>query len=253
MSATAALRLADEISHAILAGEFPPGTRLDEAGLAARFGLSRTPVREALAEVCARGLAELRPYRGVEVILPERGILTARFEAMAEIEALCAGLAAHRITLDGNMALTALLSRMQSAGSEAYSALNQSFHALVCELSGNAELARMAHDLRLRLEVIRRMQLSRAARQAASLAEHRAIVAAITARDAPGAAGLMRQHLTLAATRVLALLDVAPAEAEAAASPQREPAPETGREKTARDLGDPRGLGHDGGASKAGA
>lgn len=206
MNATAALRLADEISQAILSGEFPPGARLDESGLAARFGLSRTPVREALAEVCARGLAERKPYRGVEVILPERALLIARFEAMAEIEALCAGLAAHRITLEGDMALNALLSRMERAEGEAYNGLNQEFHELICGLSGNAELARMAHDLRLRLEVIRRLQLSRAARQAASLAEHRAIVAAVTARDASTATRLMRQHLTLAATRVLNLL-----------------------------------------------
>lgn len=207
MSETAGLRLADQISQAILDGSFPPGTRLEEAGLAARYGMSRTPVREALAEVCARGLAERKPYRGVEVILPERGILVARFEAMAEIEALCAGLAAHRVTLEGTMALEALLSQMEDAEGEAYGALNQRFHDLVCSLSGNAELARIAHDLRLRLEVIRRMQLSRAARQAASLAEHRAITEAITARDADRAARMMRQHLTVAATRVLSLLD----------------------------------------------
>lgn len=207
MNATAGLRLADQISQAILDGEFLPGTRLDEAGLAARFGLSRTPVREALTEVCARGLAERKPYRGVEVTLPERGLLIARFEAMAEIEALCATLAAHRITLEGDMALNALWTRMGAAPPEAYGLLNQEFHDLVCHLSGNAELARMAQDLRLRLEVIRRLQLSRAARREASHAEHHAILLAITHRDAKAAGDLMRQHLTLAATRVLTLLE----------------------------------------------
>lgn len=207
MVETASLRLADQISQAILEGDYSPGTRLDEAGLATRYGLSRTPVREALAEICARGLAERKPYKGVEVTLPERSTLAARFEAMAEIEALCAGLAAHRITLDSTMILERMLAEMEAADGAAYVPLNQRFHDTVCQLSGNAELARMAQDLRLRLEVIRRMQLSREARQASSLAEHRGIIEAITARDATRASHLMRKHLNHAGMRVLALLD----------------------------------------------
>lgn len=207
MSETTALRLADQISEAILNGEFPPGTRLEEAALAARYGLSRTPVREALAEVCARGLADRRPYRGVEVVAPDRAALLDRFEALAEVEALCARLAAHRITLEGALQLDDCLGRMAEADPDAYRQLNAELHDLIGTLAGNAELMRMTQSLRTRLEIIRRAQLRRADRMRRSLDEHRALVAAICNRQADQAADLMRGHLRAAAAELLALLD----------------------------------------------
>lgn len=207
MSETTALRLADQISQAILDGDYPPGTRLEETVLAARFGLSRTPVREALAEVCARGLAIRRPYRGVEVVAPDRAALLDRFEALAEVEALCARLAAHRITLDGALALEGCLERMANADPGSYRQLNADLHDRIAELTGNAELLRITQSLRTRLEAIRRAQLRRPDRMRRSLDEHRALVAAICNRQADHAADLMRAHLRAAAAELLALLD----------------------------------------------
>lgn len=207
MSETTALRLADQISEAILNGEFPPGTRLEEAALAARYGLSRTPVREALAEVCARGLADRRPYRGVEVVAPDRAALLDRFEALAEVEALCARLAAHRITLEGALKLDDCLGRMADADADTYRQLNADLHDLIGTLAGNTELMRMTQSLRTRLEIIRRAQLRRPDRMRRSLDEHRALVAAICNRQAEQAADLMRGHLRAAAAELLALLD----------------------------------------------
>ena len=207
MSETTALRLADQISQAILDGDYPPGTRLEETALAARFGLSRTPVREALAEVCARGLADRRPYRGVEVVAPDRAALLDRFEALAEVEALCARLAAHRITLEGALQLEDCLSRMAQADAETYRQLNADLHDLIGRLAANTELLRMTQSLRTRLEVIRRAQLRRPDRMRRSMDEHRALVAAICNRQADHAADLMRSHLRAAAAETLALLD----------------------------------------------
>lgn len=207
MSETTALRLADQISQAILDGEFPPGTRLEETVLAARFGLSRTPVREALTEVCARGLADRRPYRGVEVVAPDRAVLLDRFEALAEVEALCARLAAHRITLEGALRLEDCLQRMDGADADAYRQLNADLHEMIGTLAGNAELLRMTQGLRTRLDVIRRAQLRRPDRMRRSLEEHRALVAAICNRRADHAADLMRSHLRAAAAELLAMLD----------------------------------------------
>lgn len=207
MPETHALRLADRISRAILEGEYAPGTRLEEAGLAARHGLSRTPVREALAEVCARGLAERRPYRGVEVVVPDRGALLDRFEALAEVEALCAGLAAHRGRLEDMLALEDCLTRMEGAGPEAYGQLNFDLHTRIHAMVGNPEITRLADGLRLRLEAVRRAQLGRPERLGRSMDEHRLLVGAICNRDAEGAAALMRRHLRSAAAEVLALLD----------------------------------------------
>src|SRR3546814_9027297 len=75
-----------------------PGTRLDESELATRYGMSRTPVREAFKALAGMGLVEQRPHRGVVVALPSRKRMEEMFEVMAEIEATCARLAAVRMT-----------------------------------------------------------------------------------------------------------------------------------------------------------
>ena len=75
-----------------------PGAALDETELARRFRVSRTPVREAIRQLAASGLVEVRAHRGAVVAHPTEERLNGMFEAMAELEALCAGLAAERMT-----------------------------------------------------------------------------------------------------------------------------------------------------------
>jgi len=87
------LQLADEIVRGALA----PGAPLDETDIARRFNVSRTPVREALRQLAASGLVEARAHRGAVVARPSLERLNGMFEAMAELEALCAGLAAERM------------------------------------------------------------------------------------------------------------------------------------------------------------
>src|ERR1700751_2186471 len=88
------LQLADEIVR----GALRPGAPLDETDIARRFNVSPTPVREALRQLVASGLVEARAHRGAVVAQPSLERLTGMFEAMAELEALCAGLAAERMT-----------------------------------------------------------------------------------------------------------------------------------------------------------
>ena len=88
------LQLADEIVRGVL----PPGSALDETDIARRFYVSRTPVREALRQLVASGLVEARAHRGAVVAQPSPDRLTEMFEAMAELEALCAGLASERMS-----------------------------------------------------------------------------------------------------------------------------------------------------------
>src|SRR5689334_15824932 len=87
------LQLADEIVR----GTLPPGAALDETEIARRFSVSRTPVREALRQLVASGLVEAQAHRSAVVARPSVERLTGMFEAMAELEALCAGLAAERM------------------------------------------------------------------------------------------------------------------------------------------------------------
>ncbi len=79
-------------------GVLEPGSALDETELARRFDVSRTPVREAIRQLAASGLVEVRAHRGAVVARPSDERLVGMFEAMAELEALCAGLAAERMT-----------------------------------------------------------------------------------------------------------------------------------------------------------
>src|SRR5262252_7863297 len=98
------LQLADEIVRGVLA----PGAPLDETDIARRFNVSRTPVREALRQLAASGLVDARAHRGAVVARPSIERLTGMFEAMAELEALCAGLAAERMTATDRHALEAV-------------------------------------------------------------------------------------------------------------------------------------------------
>ena len=97
-ASTHAERLADSIAESVLTNEFPPGFRLDEAALAERFGVSRTPVREAIRLLASTGLIEVKPRRGASVATATSAQLETLFGAMAEIEATCARLAAISMT-----------------------------------------------------------------------------------------------------------------------------------------------------------
>ena len=94
---TRADALKDAIAQAILQGDIRPGQRLDEVSVAHRFAVSRTPVREALKQLAAMELVAIRPHRGAVVAGLEPARLVELFEAMAEIEAACARLAASRM------------------------------------------------------------------------------------------------------------------------------------------------------------
>ncbi len=100
-------QLAEQIEERIAVGTFPPGARLDETELATLFGVSRTPIREALIQLASVGLIETRPRRGATVaeIGPHR--VVEMFEVMGEIEAMCGRLAARRISPEEQQALRA--------------------------------------------------------------------------------------------------------------------------------------------------
>src|SRR5690554_6707136 len=90
--------LRETIEERIATGEYGPGMRLDESELAEEFGVSRTPIREALIQLDSEGLVEMRPRRGAVVVEVSPQRLCEMFEVMAELEAMCARLAARRLT-----------------------------------------------------------------------------------------------------------------------------------------------------------
>lgn len=188
-------RLADEI----VLGQFPPGHRLDEQSLSLRYGVSRTPVREALKQLAVTGLVEARPHKGVVVAEISPEALALMFEAIADCEAACARHAARRMTATDRQMLADLHSLSHQAvvagDGERYDALNREFHALILRGARNSYLAETAQGLRHRVLPFRRAQFRRAERIGQSFAEHQQILDAILALDEEAAARAMRRHV----------------------------------------------------------
>lgn len=207
-------RKADELREAleqdIVMGAFAPGARLDEVRLAERFEVSRTPIREALQQLAAAGLLDLQPRRGAFV--RQRGIaeVVEMFEVMGELEGLCGRLAARRVlpeqTTGMQEAMHACETEVERDDREAYYYANEAFHHAIYDASGNAFLARQARQLQTSLSPYRRLQLRVKNRMAQSLAEHRAIVAAILKGDEAAADAALRDHVVIQGERFNDLL-----------------------------------------------
>jgi len=191
------LQLADEIVR----GTLPPGAPLDETDIARRFNVSRTPVREALRQLAASGLVEARAHRGAVVARPSLERLTGMFEAMAELEALCAGLAAERMTPVERHRLEAVheeLRLLSYAGNpERFHEVNERFHNTIYAGSQNAYIAEMTLATRVRVQPFRRAQFRNLGRLAKSQVEHDRVVVSILRGDKTGAAAAMRDHIEL--------------------------------------------------------
>lgn len=194
------------VSAQIVSGALNPGDPLAETALAAQFGLSRTPVREALQRLAAEGLVERGPRRAFVVRRMSADALRHLFEALAELEALCASLSALRMTPTDHAILAGILDRDDLPGAD-YAHANIRFHEVLRQGAGNAVLADLLADLNHRSLPWRNAQFqARQARIASSRAEHRAILDAITARDADRAADRMRAHMGASLGVILEML-----------------------------------------------
>jgi DNA-binding GntR family transcriptional regulator len=191
------LQLADEIVRGALA----PGAPLDETDIARRFNVSRTPVREALRQLAASGLVDARAHRGAVVARPTLERLNGMFEAMAELEAMCAGLAAERMPAIERARLEAIheeLRVLSHAGNpERFHEVNERFHNAIYAGSQNGYIAEMTLATRVRVQPFRRAQFRNLGRLAKSHAEHDRVVVAIMRGDRTGAASAMRAHIEL--------------------------------------------------------
>lgn len=196
-------RLREQIEEQIATGQLAPGSALDEVSMAARFGVSRTPLREALIQLAAEGLVELRPRRGAVVASVGPARLLEMFEVMAELESMCARLAARRMTEVEQAELLAAHRACEEARGDpdAYFYCNERFHLAIYAGSHNGFLAEEAAALQRRLRPYRRLQLRLRDRMANSFAEHEAVVAALQAGDAAGAGEALRRHVSVQGER----------------------------------------------------
>lgn len=198
-------RLADRVrlglEREIVTGDLGPGMRLDEVRLAERYQVSRTPVREALMQLAASGLVEMRPRQGALVAAIGTFQLAEMFEVMSELESLCARLAARRMTQRERDDLAELHEAcapyLEGADADGYYEMNLRFHEAIYAGSHNAFLEQETRKIRRRLSPYRRMQLHRPGRLADSHAEHAAVVAAIRAGDQELAGRLLKDHVAI--------------------------------------------------------
>jgi DNA-binding GntR family transcriptional regulator len=188
-----------QISDEIVSGQLAPGVVLDEMELARRFHVSRTPVREAIRLLVASGLVDARPHRSAVVARPDQELLVAMFEALQELEALCAGLAAERMTTAEQVRLRGLhlqlLDVVLTGDPQRYHELNENFHAEIYAGSHNAHLEALTLATRVRIAPFSRAQFRTLGRLSKSHNEHESIIVAIRNRDRETAAAVMREHI----------------------------------------------------------
>lgn len=198
--------LRDEIEQDIVTGHFQPGERLDEQSLADRFGVSRTPIREALMQLASAGMVQLHSRRGAFVASLDLKEIIERFEAMAALEGMCGALAARRITDEQRAMLLAVHEECQNeaknGASDPYYYANERFHQTIYEACHNTYLAEQARQLHNRLKPYRRLQLRARHRIGHSLTEHQKIVDAIMAGDSAKAEQRLRDHILVQGERL---------------------------------------------------
>lgn len=198
-------QIAKALEEMIFDGALADGDRLDEMRLAERFGVSRTPLREALQRLALSGLVELIPRRGAFVRQPGPIELMEMFEVMAELEAVCGRLAARRISDEALEALGEANARCRAALEarkvDEYYTENETFHRIIYHESGNSFLEQEALRLHRRLKPFRRQQLRFRGRMDRSMEEHEEIVRALISGDAPEAADALRRHVAVQGER----------------------------------------------------
>jgi DNA-binding GntR family transcriptional regulator len=193
--------IAQWIRSEIESGAIPPGSRLEERPLSERFGVSKTPVREALIQLSSLGLVELRQRRGAIVTVLSVEQVISMFEVMTELESMAAKLAASRMSNRDREDLA----RIHSLGEEClpnedferYDAINKEFHELIYRGSCNDYLEANVKDVRARLRVYRRYPFQKPGRLLQSFSDHGLIVAAISKGDAEAAGRIMRDHIEI--------------------------------------------------------
>jgi DNA-binding GntR family transcriptional regulator len=188
--------VAERLRSQIFARELEPGAWIDEQRLAVEYGISRTPLREALKVLAAEGLVTMKVRRGAYVTEMSRDDVTQVYRLLALLESEAAGDVARlasQAQLDTLRDLHARLEK-QVRQRDAFFATNERFHMTLLEMAGNRWCQQIVTDLRKVMKLNRHHSLLKQGRLADSLAEHRALMAAIQARDAAKASRLMRAH-----------------------------------------------------------
>ena len=190
--------VAELLRQRIFRRELEPGSWIDELKLAEEFGISRTPLREALKVLAAEGLVTMKVRRGAYVTEVNDKDLRDVYHLLSLLESDAAGVVAVQATDAELQELQALHSELETAVADRdkFFAVNERFHMRLLDIADNRWRNQMVADLRKVMKLNRHNSLLKSGRIEESLAEHAAIVAALAARDAAAAAQCMREHFT---------------------------------------------------------
>lgn len=214
--------VAERLRAMVFDRQLAPGELIDEKALAARWQISRTPLREALKVLAAEGLVELVPGKGSRVVSLTDEDAESLFPVMALLEGRCAHEATLRASDEQLAELHQLHERLEMHAAvndiDGYYRANHAFHSKVQALAANRWLDRVTGDLRRFLRLLRGRQLHLPGRIEASINEHRVLIDAIGQRDAERAGRAMHDHLMAQLTALKALRA---REQRAASTPRR--------------------------------
>ncbi|MBU3590162.1 GntR family transcriptional regulator [Polynucleobacter sp. 80A-SIGWE] len=192
--------VAERLREQIFSHELAPGSWLDEQSLAIAFGISRTPMREAIKVLASEGLVTTKMNKGAYVTEVDRRDLEQIFTVLSLLEGQAAKETAIKASEAQLTQLDNLHHRLEKAAAdrdtEQFFEINVKFHELIQEIAGNKWMNGVIEDLRKVLKLQRRDSLTRSGRLLSSLLEHREILQAILKRDPLAADLAMRKHLT---------------------------------------------------------
>lgn len=192
-------QVAERLRTRIFAHELPPGSWIDEQALALEYGISRTPLREALKVLASEGLVMLKPRRGCYVTELSEQDLDEIFPVMALLEGRCAAEATQKASEADISALAAIHEQLEeharNGDADRFFDANHRFHAQLQALAGNRWLSQLIDETRKMVMLTRRDSLRLEGRLKQSLAEHRAILKTIRQRDANETGRLMHEHI----------------------------------------------------------
>lgn len=188
--------VAELLRQRIFRGELAPGSWIDELKLAEEFGISRTPLREALKVLATEGLITMKVRRGAYVTEVSTQDLHDVYHLLSLLESDAAGVVAQRATPAELKELQALHDELEHASADRgrFFAINERFHMRLLEIANNRWRDQLVADLRKVMKLNRHHSLLKAGRIAESLEEHRALMRALALRDAEGATRRMQEH-----------------------------------------------------------
>ena len=188
--------VAEQLRQRIFRREPDPGSWIDELKIAEEFGISRTPLREALKVLAAEGLVTMKVRRGAYVTEMSEKDLRDVYHLLSLLESDAAGVVAERATPEQQQTLRDLHAELESAAGnrEAFFSVNERFHMALLDMADNRWRSQMVADLRKVMKLNRHNSLFKQGRIEDSLSEHRAILDAMLSRDPEGTRRAMQAH-----------------------------------------------------------